>query len=99
MEFPMKSTFCMSALVAASLLQGGIASAQTLDSPGTAGTVVTPNGNSAVGGTTTTGSSAAGANRPATTPPAPVPSVGSTPYNSLPGDNPAAPGFPGKVGR
>jgi hypothetical protein len=90
----MQSRFYISALAAATLLQGGIASAQTLNSPGTAGTVVTPFNNSGSG---TTGAATA---PPVRTAPAPsVPSTGSTPYNSLPGDNPSAPGFPGKVGR
>jgi hypothetical protein len=97
MEFLMQSRFYISALAAATLLQGGIASAQSLDSPATAGTVVTPFNNSASGTTGAAGSSSAGAVQPA---PAPaVPSTRPTPYNSLPGDNPSAPGFPGRVGR
>lgn len=97
----MQSRFYISALAAATLLQGGIASAQTINSPGTAGTVITPNGNSAVGSTTTgagLGTSAGGASR-SSAPTAPVPKAGPGPSTSLPGDNPAAPGFPGKVGR
>jgi hypothetical protein len=95
----MQSKFYISVLGIATLFaQGGIAAAQSINSPGTAGTVTTPySGQSGVTAPSATSSPSVttGSGSGVSAPPSSLPSSAT----SLPGSNPSAPGFPGRVGR
>jgi hypothetical protein len=104
MELSMQSRFGLSAVIAVSLLASTtFASAQGAGTDGVTGAPVTqmpsPSASSprATGTTTGMGGGASQPGAPNTTTPGRI-GTGASP-SGLPGDNPNAPGFPGKVGR